>query len=135
MNGPTKRAFPEETKMADEDYVLYYMRGLQEISTTSSRLVSSSKFLNHPTIREYVMQESLRRNGRDFPMTYLLPGLFQALYSIRDDKRINEMLADQCKTKPELAEWFEKQYICILYTNRRAKSDDAAYDQHSDNKS
>ena len=55
----------EERDMADEDYIPYFMRGLQDIPTTSSRLVSSSKFLNHPTIREYVMQESLRRNGRE----------------------------------------------------------------------
>jgi ubiquinone biosynthesis protein COQ4 len=111
----------EERDMPDEDYVLYYMRGLQEVSTTSSRLVSSSKFLNHPTIREYVMQESLRRNGRDYPQTYLLPGLFQALYTLRDEKRINEMLADQCKTKPELAEWFEKQYISTFTRDDLAK--------------
>ena len=80
----------------EENYVPYFMRGLQQIETASSRLVSSSKFLNHPDIREYVMQESLRRNGRDMPITYGLPKLFQALYEIRDEKRINEMLADEC---------------------------------------
>ncbi len=106
--------------MAD-DYIPYFMRGLQEIPTASSRLVSSSKFLNHPTIREYVMQESLRRNGRDFPMTYLLPNLFKALYELRDEKRINEMLADQCKTKPELAAWFEEQYISTFTREDLAK--------------
>ena len=106
--------------MAD-DYIPYFMRGLQDIPTASSRLVSSSKFLNHPTIREYVMQESLRRNGPDYPQTYLLPGLFQALYTLRDEKRINEMLADQCKTKPELADWFEKQYISTFTREDLAK--------------
>jgi|JI10StandDraft_1071094.scaffolds.fasta_scaffold19391_9 ubiquinone biosynthesis protein COQ4 len=106
--------------MAD-DYVPYFMRGLQDIPTASSRLVSSSKFLNHPVIREYVMQESLRKNGRDFPMTYGLPNLFQALYEIRDAKRINEMLADQCKTKPELAAWFEEGYISTFTRQDLAK--------------
>ena len=94
-----------------QDNVPYFMRGLQQIETASSRLVSSSKFLNHPVIRDYVMQDSLRRNGRDFPMTYALPQLFQALYEIRDEKRINEMLADQCKTKTELGDFFEEGYI------------------------
>lgn len=106
--------------MAD-DYVPYFMRGLQDIPTASSRLVSSSKFLNHPVIREYVMQESLRKNGRDFPMTYALPGLFQALYQIRDEKRINEMLAEECKTKPELAAWFEEGFISTFTRQDLAK--------------
>ncbi|OCC24489.1 hypothetical protein MB02_07300 [Croceicoccus estronivorus] len=103
-----------------QDNIPYFMRGLQDIPTESSRLVSSSKFLNHPVIREYVMQESLRRNGRDFPMTYALPQLFQALYEIRDEKRINEMLADQCKTKPELAAFFEEGFIST-YTREDLK--------------
>lgn len=90
---------------------LYFMRGRREVSTESSVLISSSKYLNHPVIREYVMQESLRKNGRDVPMTYELPRLFQALYEIRDEKRINEMLKDQCRTKPELAAFFEEGYI------------------------
>ena len=106
--------------MAD-DYIPYFMRGLQDIPTVSSRLVSSSKYLNHPVIREYVMQESLRKNGRDFPMTYALPGLFQACYEIRDDKRINEMLADQCKTKPELAQFFEEAYVSTFTRQDLAK--------------
>lgn len=104
----------------EENYVPYFMRGLQQIETASSRLVSSSKFLNHPDIREYVMQESLRRNGRDMPITYGLPKLFQALYEIRDAKRINEMLADQCKTKTELGDFFEEQYIST-YTREDLK--------------
>ena len=94
-----------------EDNVLYFMRGLQQIQTESSVLVSSSKYLNHPVIREYVMQESLRKNGRDFPMTYALPKLFQALYEIRDEKRINGMLEDQCRTKPELAAFFAEGHV------------------------
>ena len=103
-----------------QDNIPYFMRGLQDIPTASSRLVSSSKFLNHPVIREYVMQESLRRNGRDFPMTYALPQLFQALYEIRDEKRINEMLADQCKTKTELGDFFEEGYVST-YTREDLK--------------
>ena len=103
------------------DNVPYFMRGLQEIPTESSRLVSSSKFLNHPVVREYVMQESLRRNGRDMPMTYALPRLFQALYEIRDEKRINEMLADQCKTKTELGDYFEERFIST-YTREDLKA-------------
>jgi len=106
--------------MAD-DYIPYFMRGLQDIPTASSRLVSSSKFLNNTVIREYVMQESLRRNGRDFPMTYALPNLFQALYTIRDEKRINEMLAEECKTKPELAAFFEEGYISTFTRQDLAK--------------
>jgi ubiquinone biosynthesis protein COQ4 len=44
-------------------------------------------------------------------MTYAHPNLFQALHEIRDDKRISEMLADQCRTKPELAAFFEEGYV------------------------
>ena len=104
-----------------EEHLPYFMRGLKDIPTQSSRLVSSSKYLNNPVIRDFVVQESLRKNGRDFPMTYALPQLFQALYSIRDEKRINEMLADQCKTKPELAAWFEEGYISTFTRQDLAK--------------
>ena len=43
------------------------MRGVVPVGTESSMLVSSSKYLNHPRLREWVAMILLRKNGPDFP--------------------------------------------------------------------
>ena len=49
------------------DDVPYLLRGITQLSTASSTLISSSKYLNNPRLREWVATELLRRKGPDLP--------------------------------------------------------------------
>src|SRR4051794_11682909 len=73
------------------DEIPYLMRGRREVATDSSVLVSSSKFLNDPRFREFVTTENLRRNGRDYPMTYGYTTLISAVREVQDQDRIEDL--------------------------------------------
>ena len=45
----------------------YLMRGVMPVDTHSSVLVSSSKYLNNPRLRDWLATIALRKNGPDFP--------------------------------------------------------------------
>ena len=51
--------------MADD--TPYLLRGIAPITTTSSTLVSSSPYLNHPALRDWIASAFLRRSGKDRP--------------------------------------------------------------------
>ena len=76
-----------DKQMADS--IKYLSRNIKPVSTTSSTLVSSSKYLNHPIVRDVVATWMLRRNGRDWPVEAdHAMGLFQAIVSLQDDDHI-----------------------------------------------
>jgi ubiquinone biosynthesis protein COQ4 len=89
----------------------YLLRGVVPVETESSVLVSSSKYLNHPRLREWVATIVLRRNGPDFPPQaemHELPGI---LDSLRDHQHIEEMFTAERKVNPALDRWFEERFI------------------------
>ncbi|WP_240345003.1 hypothetical protein [Novosphingobium sp. THN1] len=45
----------------------YLARGIMPVETPSSVLVSSSKYLNNPRLRDWLAMILLRRNGPDLP--------------------------------------------------------------------
>ena len=45
----------------------YFLGGIRPVTTESSALVSSSKYLNEPAIRDWLALHFLRRNGPDLP--------------------------------------------------------------------
>ncbi len=45
----------------------YLLRGVTPVATDSSVLVSSSKYLNHPRMRDWISTITLKRNGPDRP--------------------------------------------------------------------
>ena len=49
------------------DDIPYLARGVKQLGTESSVLVSSSKYLNHPRLREWIAFIALKKNGPDFP--------------------------------------------------------------------
>src|ERR1700688_4201619 len=49
------------------DDIPYLLRGITQMTTASSTLISSSRYLNNPRMREWVAQELLRKNGPDLP--------------------------------------------------------------------
>lgn len=98
--------------MADD--VAYLLRGITELTTASSTLISSSKYLNNPALRDWLAQELLRRNGSDLPVPSGAFRLAQIIREMQDSGAISEMLEAERKRLPELdqflAEGFSSSY-------------------------
>ena len=82
-----------------------------EVSTESSVLVSSSKYLNHAGLRDWLAMICLRRNGPDFPAAAELPRMMSILTELRDHDRIEELFREERKRNAELDAWFEEGFL------------------------
>jgi len=92
----------------------YLTGNAQPLTTESSILISSSKFLNSARLRDVVAHEALRKNGLDLPTTYLLPELAQAIneqVSYEDDLAA---IHRERKLKPEFATWLDERFLSEL---------------------
>ncbi|MFC3712882.1 hypothetical protein ACFOMD_09890 [Sphingoaurantiacus capsulatus] len=98
----------------NEDNLPYLMRGRKKVETTSTALISSSKYLNDYRIREWVTTQCLKRNGTDVPPTYGIPMLIEAVREVQDQDRIEELFKEARRTWPELDRWFDDRYISTL---------------------
>ena len=96
------------------DDVPYLMRGRRTVTTESSVLISSSKFLNDARIREWVTTQSLRKAGDDVPLTYGIPTLIQAMRELQDHERIEALFNEARKDWPELDRWLDERYLANL---------------------
>jgi ubiquinone biosynthesis protein Coq4 len=97
----------------------YLAGGVRPVSTTSSSLVSSSKYLNHAGLRDWLTENFLRRNGPDLPVpTDPVRGLAQALYAIRDNEAVLKMIEYEKTINPKFKAWLERRYL-----NRLTKED------------
>lgn len=88
-----------------------YMNGRRAVPTLSSVLVSSSRWLNDPTIREWIATESLRRNGADYPLLYGTYDLYTAIDRVRDTDRVNRLIAEERARNPVLDRWFGERFL------------------------
>ncbi len=93
-----------------DDYS-YLMKGLTPVSTTSSLLVSSSRYLNDARIRDWVATHLLRRNGPDAPTPSDPMPLVLALREVQDIPRINELFAAERRKNAALDEWFRAGFV------------------------
>jgi ubiquinone biosynthesis protein COQ4 len=93
------------------DDVPYLMRGIKPIGTASSVLVSSSKYLNNPRLREWVATELLRRNGSDVPTPSGAYQLNAIMKEIQDYTAVDVLFAEERKKWPALDRWFQERYI------------------------
>jgi ubiquinone biosynthesis protein Coq4 len=89
----------------------YLMQGIQQIPTQSSVLVSSSKYLNDPRIRDWVSTHLLRRNGPDVPTPSDSIQLVQILREVQDIDHINDLIAAERLQNPELDAWFAERFV------------------------
>jgi len=96
------------------DDVPYLMRGRKEVTTESSVLISSSKFLNDARIREWVVSQNLRKAGDDVPLTYGIPSLIQAIRELQDHERIETLFNAARKDWPELDRWLDERFLANL---------------------
>ncbi|MDO9487487.1 MAG: hypothetical protein Q7J32_03865, partial [Sphingomonadaceae bacterium] len=98
----------------DDNDLPYLMRGRKKVETTSSALISSSKYLNDYRIREWVTTQCLKRNGTDVPPTYGIPMLIEAVREVQDQDRIEVLFKEARRNWPELDRWFDDRYISTL---------------------
>lgn len=89
----------------------YLARGVNLLDTDSSVLVSSSKYLNDPRLREWVAMAALRRNGPDFPPAAEMHQLIPILASLRDFDHIEAMITEERKVNPAFDAWFAEGFV------------------------
>ena len=95
--------------MADD--LPYLMRGIKQVATDSSVLISSSKYLNDPRIREWVSTHMLRRSGADRPSPSDALPLHMILGEVQDTEQLNAWLQLERKKSPKLDAWFSERFI------------------------
>jgi ubiquinone biosynthesis protein Coq4 len=89
----------------------YLLQGVMPVKTESSVLVSSSKYLNDPRLRDWIAMIAFRKNGPDFPPPaemHALPGILDEL---RDHDHIEAMFTAERKVNPALDRWFNEGFI------------------------
>ena len=91
--------------------VEYLKGGRAAPRSTSSLLSSSSKYLNSARLRDVLVQEALRRNSPEVPLAYLVPDALQAFEELQDREQVAQLLEDEKRSKPELAEWLGQRHI------------------------
>jgi len=89
----------------------YLMRGVSPVATDSSVLVSSSKYLNHPRLRDWVSKIMLRRNGPDYPPQAEMYELISFIDELRDFDHIEAMFAEERRVNPALDAWFNAWFV------------------------
>lgn len=94
--------------MADVPYLL---RGVQPVSTESSRLVSSSKFLNNGFLRDWLPMILLRKVGADFPPPAEMYGVNDALRGLKDLDEIEQRITAERRINPKFDAWFAERFI------------------------
>jgi ubiquinone biosynthesis protein Coq4 len=94
--------------MADVPYLL---RGVKTVPTESSMLVSSSKYLSSPRLREWIAMITLRRNGDDFPPQAEMYDIVGILSDLQDKPHIEELFREERRKNPRLDAWFEEGFM------------------------
>ncbi len=89
----------------------YFNGAIQKVETTSSVLVSSSPYLNHPELRHLIGQEMLRRNGADLPNTAFIPEVAQILHDLEDMEKIVGLFEAEKARLPLFKAWLDKRSL------------------------
>ncbi|HSB95291.1 MAG TPA: hypothetical protein VLC91_02515 [Spongiibacteraceae bacterium] len=91
--------------------VPYLLRGVTPVGTDSSVLISSSKYLNHARLREWIAMICLRRNGPDFPAQAEMYEFVGILNEIRDFDYIEDLFTQERKINPQLDAWLSDRFV------------------------
>jgi len=93
------------------DDIPYLARGVNLLGTDSSVLVSSSKYLNHPKLREWIAFIALKKNGTDFPPAAEMHQLLTFIDELRDFDHIEHMITEERKVNPRFDAWFNEWHV------------------------
>ncbi len=85
--------------------------GAREIATDNSTLISSSRYLNDPRLRDAMATAILRRNGRERRVGWDSTPIVRAYRELRDAGAINDLIAEERKRNPALDAWFAARHI------------------------
>ena len=86
----------------------YFNGAVRRYETQSSVLISSSRYLNHPVLRELMAQEMLRRNGPDMPNTAYIPEVAQILHDLEDIPEIFRLFETEKQPLHEFRNWLDR---------------------------
>lgn len=89
----------------------YFNGAIKTVETTSSTLVSSSKYLNHGELRALIAQEMLRRNGADLPNTAYIPEVAQILIMLEDFPEVLGLFEAEKARLPRFREWLDTRKL------------------------
>lgn len=89
----------------------YLFRGTREIATESPVLVSSSRYLNNPELREWVSTAFLRRSHRARPTPSDMPILGRIILETQDLAAIEDMFTQERARYPALDRWFSEGFV------------------------
>jgi ubiquinone biosynthesis protein COQ4 len=92
------------------DDIPYLARGVNLLGTDSSVLVSSSKYLSSPALRDWIALIALKRNGPDFPPAAEMHQLLPILAELRDYGWIEDRITSERKINPRLDAWFSEGF-------------------------
>lgn len=93
----------------------YLARGVELLGTDSSILISSSKYLNDPRLREWAAKIALKKNGADYPPAAEMHELINILADLRDYDRLEVLFTEERKNNAALDRWFE-DWHCSEYS-------------------
>jgi ubiquinone biosynthesis protein Coq4 len=103
------------------DDIPYLLRGITQMTTASSTLISSSRYLNSPKMREWVAQELLRKNGPDLPTP---SGAYQLSFIIKEMQNfaeIDAMLEAERKHNAALDRFLSERFVSSYTLDDLAK--------------
>ncbi|MBV1917143.1 MAG: hypothetical protein KUG65_03670 [Sphingomonadaceae bacterium] len=106
----------------------YFTSGIRQAEATSSDLRSTSKYLNHSGLRDWMVTHFLRRNGPDIPIpSDTVMGLTQALDDLRDEKEMTHLIDAEKERNPKVRKWLDEERPYMNLT----KEDFAKFDPDS----
>lgn len=97
-----------DVSQADMDY---FNGAIRRVTTDSSVLVSSSKYLNDPDLRTLISQEMLRKNGPDVPTTAYIPEVAIRMGALTDQADLTKLLAEERVKNPDFAAWLDRRHL------------------------
>jgi ubiquinone biosynthesis protein COQ4 len=89
----------------------YLLRGVSKLSTESSTLISSSKYLNDPRLRMWIAEIVLKQNGPDMPAQAEMYPVIALLDELQDKARIEDLFTAERAKNPALDAWFEEGFV------------------------
>ncbi|MCP1471787.1 ubiquinone biosynthesis protein Coq4 [Sphingobium sp. OAS761] len=99
-----------EARIGEADRA-YFNGAIKMVTTDSSVLVSSSRYLNHAPLRALIAQEMLRRNGADMPNTAYIPEVAQIFHELEDMPRIIELFEMEKARLPLFRQWLDDRNL------------------------
>lgn len=94
------------------DNLDYLMQRVTPVQVGSSVLTSTSKYLNHAGLRDWIATHFLRRNGPDRGNeSDTADGLIAAMAQLTDTAEVDRLIAAERDVNPDFRRWIDEAYI------------------------